>query len=56
MGLKFNNINIKPLHLIKPISYKKEVQVNAVNKKIRKLTTKSKNILKKLGYQLKHNA
>ena len=56
MGLKFNNINIKPLHFIKPVSYKKEVQVKAVNKKPRKLTIKSKNILKKLGYQLKHNA
>ena len=56
MGLKFsNNMNLKVSPLSKLASSKTDSQPSVSNK-IRKLTAKSKKILKYLGYQLTKNA
>ena len=56
MGLIFKNI--KQLQVIKPISRSTELRSKVSKRKPRniKLTRKSKQILKQLGFQLKQNA
>jgi len=61
MGLKFNNI--KPLHNEKSFSYKEEFKTATLkkinktkSKPIQNLTTRSKKVLKKLGYKIRQNA
>lgn len=55
MGLLFKNI--KRLQTDKPISRYTELQTKALKKHTSiKLTRKSKQILKQLGFQLKQNA
>lgn len=56
MGILFKNI--KRLQADKPISRSTELQTKALKKKHTsiKLTRKSKQILKQLGFQLKQNA
>ena len=56
MGLIFKNI--KQSRAVKPSSRSKELQSKALKRKpiSIKLTRKSKQILKQLGFQLKHNA
>jgi len=53
MGLLFKNI--KRLQANKPISHSSELQSKVTKRKIRniKLTRKSKQILKQLGFQLR---
>lgn len=56
MGLIFKNI--KQSQIVQPVSRSKELQSKALKRKPIniKLTRKSKQILKQLGFQLKNNA
>lgn len=60
MALKFNNMNkkiyIKPVRSQNPLSRETGLHMKTVKKRTERLTLKSKNILRKLGYQLKQNA
>jgi hypothetical protein len=60
MALKFNSIskkiNIRPTHSSETVSCKTESHTKTVKKKTSRLTEKSKNILRNLGYQFKQNA
>lgn len=54
MGLTFKNKDKKEVPVLNSVSNKRNLHPSASNK--RKLTVKSKNILRSLGYQLKRDA
>lgn len=60
MALKFNivkkKINKTPVHSQKTFSCETSLHTKTVKKRTGRLTLKSKNILRKLGFKLKQNA